>query len=102
MIPYINKFTDQAASTACQYQKPKMTIENIDKLFEFLYKKGHEYTRFAVIQSECFPKDATMDVEGMTLKMHKDGYLDSGAIRNHAIISGYTQKGNYKCNYSAQ
>ena len=79
-----------------------MTVNDIDKLFSFLYHKGSEYTKYIDIKRDCFSGDNLMDVEGMTIKMHKDGFLDSGAIHDHAVIIGYTQQGIYKLSFEGR
>jgi hypothetical protein len=79
-----------------------MTIDNLDKLFAFLYNRGRNYTQYSDIQKQCFPEDDSIDVEGMTLKMHKDGYLDSGAIQSHAVLKEYIQQGINKLSFDGR
>src|SRR4030095_1643356 len=73
-----------------------MVENDMDELFGFLYQKGPRYTTYGEIFSECFPKNDMADVEGMTIKMHRDGFLDCGAIESHQVIKEYVQKGIYK------
>jgi hypothetical protein len=79
-----------------------MSIKEIDILFLYLYGKNENYTGYEIIQSECFPNNPKADVEGMTLKMYRDNYLDCGALENHQKLDGYFQKGNYKLSFAGR
>ncbi len=79
-----------------------MSIKEIDILFLYLYGKNENYTGYEIIQSECFPNNPEADVEGMTLKMHRDKYLDCGATENHQKLGDYIQKGNYKLSFEGR
>ena len=79
-----------------------MTIDELDTLLDFFYKKGPVYTKYLDIKKECFADDTTKDVEGLTIKMHKDGFLDSGAVMDNAVIFGYTQQGIYKLSFAGR
>src|SRR5450432_2595342 len=79
-----------------------MTLDELDTLFSFLYRKGPAYTKYEDIKRDCFSDDPAKDVEGLTIKMHKDGFLDSGAVTNHGVIIGYSQQGIYKLSFAGR
>jgi hypothetical protein len=56
-----------------------MTIDDLDRLFAYLYKQGTEYTMYKDIVSSHFKNDeTTFDIQGMLIKLQNDGYVDTG------------------------
>jgi hypothetical protein len=75
-----------------------MTISDLDNLFAYLYSKGANYVRYLDIVSEHFKNDEkTYDVQGMLIKLDKDGYVDTGtfSIQNNEGL-GVKQQTIYK------
>jgi hypothetical protein len=81
-----------------------MTISDLDNLFAYLYSKGANYVRYLDIVSEHFKNDEkTYDVQGMLIKLDKDGYVDTGtfSIQNNEGL-GVKQQTIYKLSFEGR
>jgi DNA-binding PadR family transcriptional regulator len=78
------------------------SIEKIDSLFAYLYNKGSEYTILQEIKKEHFKDDTIKnDIEGMLIKLERDGFVDTGWHKRDVQFGIRAQK-VYKLSYEGR
>lgn len=78
------------------------SANDMDSLFDYLYCKGAVYTPYRTIVKEHFKGDeSTWDIEGMLIKLDKDGYVDTGEKENDRKL-GWTKETTYKISYEGR
>ena len=80
-----------------------MNIEQLDELINYLFSKKEQYSTYTEIKKRF----SEYDVEGLLIKLDKDGFIDSGSIsRIRRSISGketnalgQSEEGIYKLSF---
>jgi hypothetical protein len=79
-----------------------MTYDDLDDLLAFLFSKGTKYTNYRDIVSEHYKNDETnYDIEGMLIKLDKDGHLDTGQHHSSQKF-GWTDQTTYKLSFEGR
>jgi hypothetical protein len=77
-----------------------MGIDDLDSLLNFLYNKKYKYVLFEDVIKEHFGGDReNNDVEGLIVKLDKDGLLDTEWHKDPGRKFGLTEQGAYKLSY---
>lgn len=79
------------------------SIDKIDDLFKYLYQKGSSYSKYRDIVKQHFnSSEKDNDIEGMLIKMAKDGFVDTGTFSTDSQKVGWVQETTYKLSFEGR
>jgi hypothetical protein len=80
-----------------------MTYDDLDNLLSYLHGKGTEYVKYRDIVAEHYKNnETTFDIEGMLVKLKKDGFVDTGKFTQGGDKLGWVEQKTYKLSFEGR